>query len=324
LQDEKMMSLGRLAAGLAHELNNPVSVMARGAKQLRAALADAERASRGLFRAGLSEHQVDAIESASSTWPEHPASTASFDGEREIARWLAARHVDSDVSDLSDSGVTVGQLDELADLVPEASLGAALEWLVADRAARSTASDIEKAAKRISDLVEAMKRFTNLDRISGSEPVDVASGLRDTVRIMAPRGVPKDATLTLEIGTDVPTVHAVASELNQAWTNLIENAFDAVGHSGHVKVTLGKELDQVVVRVIDDGPGIKPEIISRIFDPFFTTKPPGQGVGLGLEIARQMLRRYRGEISVRSEPGRTEFTARLPAHSPIEAERAGS
>jgi signal transduction histidine kinase len=244
----------------------------------------------------------------------------SLDRERLIAGWLTSRRLEAHRAQaLADTGVGLDQLDNLANLVPKGAVDAVMDWLVTDCATRAAASDIERAAKRIYDVVAAMKRFTNLDRVSGPEPVDVESGLRDTVRIMAPRGASKGATLTLEVAADVPTVQAVGSELNQVWTNLIENAMDAVGDSGRIRVTLGTELDHVVVRVIDDGPGIKPEFISRIFDPFFTTKLPGQGVGLGLEIVRQLLRRYGGQVDVRSEPGQTEFTVRLPVHSPVEA-----
>jgi signal transduction histidine kinase len=314
LQDEKMVSLGRLAAGLAHELNNPASAAMRGAKVIRAGLSDAERASRALCGAGLSEDQISEIERTCAGWLDDPRSTSSLDREREVANWLASRKLDSESSgNLADAGLTAHHLDELSHIVPTDAMGAVLEWLVAGYGTRDTARDVERAAKRIADLVAAMKRFTNMDRVSGPEAVDVNAGLYDTIEIMQSRARSRGVSIALAAAEDVPRVRAVGSELNQVWANLIENAIDALHDGGEIRITLENELHHVVVRVIDDGPGIQPEILSRIFDPFFTTKAPGHGVGLGLEIARQLLWRYGGEISVRSEPGHTEFTVRLPA-----------
>jgi signal transduction histidine kinase len=313
LQDEKTLSLGRLAAGLAHELNNPASATMRGAKSIRAGLPEAERASRALCRAGLSEDQIDRLETISSEWLGRSHSTHSLDRTDEIADWLAKHRLGSDTSEaLADLGMETHQLDELAIAVPSEALGAVLDWLVAGQATRDTALDIERAARRISDLVAAMKRFTHMDRVSEPGPVNVEAGLRDTVEVMQSRARANGVSITLSAEAALPNVHAVGSELNQVWANVIENAIDAASDGGDVEITLEKEPHHVVVRVIDNGPGIKPEILSRIFDPFFTTKPPGQGVGLGLEIARQLLRRNGGEIGVRSAPGRTEFAVRLP------------
>jgi signal transduction histidine kinase len=289
----------------------------RGAKLLRAGLSEAERASRALCGAGLSEDQIISLEEMCSDWLEPPETTPSLDREREIEDWLVSHQVDADhAGALADTAVTIDRLDELAGFVPGSALHAALDWIIAASVTRVTAVDIERAAGRIHDLVAAVKRFTAMDRASGSEAVDVAAGLRDTVAIMAPRAGAKGVNLTLDAEPNVPPVPAVVSDLNQVWTNLIENAIDAVGDSGRIEVTVRRELDRVVVRVIDDGPGMAPDVISRVFDPFFTTKAPGEGMGLGLEIARQLLRRYGGEIAADSEPGRTEFRVSLPAQAP--------
>jgi signal transduction histidine kinase len=167
------------------------------------------------------------------------------------------------------------------------------------------------AATQSHDLVAAVKRFTQMDNLAAPEAVDVETGLKDTVRILSSKAKAKGAAITLAVEPDLPRVRATAGELNQVWLNLIDNALDAIGGSGHIDVSACQELDRVVVRVVDDGPGIPPEMEPRIFDAFFTTKPPGQGIGLGLEITRRLVRRYHGAIEVESRPGRTEFRVSL-------------
>ena len=146
-----------------------------------------------------------------------------------------------------------------------------------------------------------------MDNPAEPDAVVVETGLRDTIKVLASKAKAKGAAITLDVEPDLPRVCASSGELNQVWLNLIDNALDAVGESGKIDVSVRRELDHVVVRVVDDGPGIPPEVEAQIFDPFFTTKPPGQGIGLGLEVTRRLVRRYRGDIAVKSRPGRTEF-----------------
>jgi signal transduction histidine kinase len=322
LQDEKMVSLGKLAAGLAHELNNPASATVRGAKQLLAILVQADVASRALGAAGLTDELFAAIEQVRSTCLAQPAGTVlsavqQADREDEIADWLDQHEVDAAHAEaLADTGVTIDALDTLATVTSGDALDAALRWIAAGCATHTLAMDIEQAATRIHELVAAIKRFTYMDGRAGPEPMDVEPGLRDTIRVLAAKAKAKGAAIVLDIAPQLPQVHASGSELNQVWLNLIDNALDAIPESGHVAISARSELDRVVVRVADDGPGIPLDVMPRIFDPFFTTKPPGQGTGLGLDITRRLLRQYHGDITVQSRPGRTEFRVSLIAEQP--------
>ena len=322
LQDEKMVSLGKLAAGLAHELNNPASATVRSAKILVEGLASADLASRSLAAAGLSNEQFETIErmrsaclAKSAGGPLSPIEQT--DREDEIGEWLRRHKSDPALAaPLSDTAVTIAALDELTTTISGDTLTATLRWIAASCTTHSLANEIVHAATRIYELVAAVKRFTYMDHLAGPEFVSVGPGLRDTIRIVASKAKLKGATVTLDVEPDLPLVHATGGELNQIWLNLIDNALDAIAEFGNVTISARKELDQVVVRVVDDGSGIPPDVLPKIFDPFFTTKPPGQGTGLGLEITRRLLRRYRGDIAVQSRPGRTEFRVSLVAENP--------
>jgi signal transduction histidine kinase len=317
LQDEKMISLGKLAAGLAHELNNPASAAVRGAKLLSEGLARADGAARALGAAGLTEAQLAAIDGLRTACLTHPLDAVlspiqQADREDAIEDWLERRGMDSEHAEpLAATSVTLETLDSLASSISGEALAKALGWIAAGCTTHALAADIEGAATRIHELVGAVKRFTYMDNLAVAESVDVESGLRDTLRVVASKARSKGVAVGLDIEADLPPASAVGSELNQVWLNLIDNALDAVAESGQLEISARRELDRIVVRVVDDGPGIPPETLPHIFDPFFTTKPPGQGTGMGLDIARRLVRRYRGEIVVDSRPGRTEFCVSL-------------
>jgi signal transduction histidine kinase len=152
-----------------------------------------------------------------------------------------------------------------------------------------------------------------MDKLAGPESVEVEAGIRDTLKILDSKVKSKNASVALDIEPGLPRVRATGGELNQVWMNLIDNALDAIAESGRIDIRARRELDRVLVRVVDNGPGIAPETLPRIFDPFFTTKPPGQGTGLGLDMSRRLVRRYDGDISVDSRPGLTEFRVSLVA-----------
>ena len=318
LLDEKMISLGKLAAGLAHELNNPASATVRGAKLLLAALPDADSASRALGAAGLTDELRESIETTLSVCVAEPTGRVLSPIERadrqdEIANWLSRHDCDpAYAGPLADTAVRLEVLERLAETISAEQLEPVLRWIAVSCETHSLAADIEQAASRIHELVAAVKRFTQMDHLSGLEPVDVETGLRDTLRLVAAKAKANEAAVILELEPDLPRVHANQGELNQVWLNLIDNALDALSGSGSIHISARRELDWVVVRVIDDGPGIAPEIESHIFDAFYTTKQPGEGLGLGLEITRRLVRRYRGDIEVDSRPGRTEFRVSLP------------
>jgi len=325
LQDDKMASLGRLAAGLAHELNNPASAAARSAKRLGDALAEAHSAARALGAAQMTEAQRLEIESIANR-ALIPTSTGVFsaieraDHEDTVADWLEAHGASlAPASTLSETGITTDSLDELAESFSGDALDTALRWIAAEYTTRTLATEIERATTRIYDLVSAVKRFTYMNRDSAVEPSNITQGLNDTVAMLAAKARAKSVAVRMDIAPHLPLVHANAGELNQVWANLLENALDAVGDGGEIIVRAANSGPEVVVSVIDNGPGIPPEIEKRMFEPFFTTKPIGQGTGLGLDISRRIVQLHDGQIAVETRPGRTEFRVSLP----IERAKAG-
>jgi signal transduction histidine kinase len=318
LQDEKMLSLGKLSAGLAHELNNPVAAIERSASLLTDRLEEAEQATRALGAARLSEAQLAAIDDVRASCLStrgHDVLTPLQQAEREdeIADWLDAHDVPTDVSGpLADTAVTVAALDRIAKMVSGPPLAAALRSVAAGFAVRQIASEIQEAATRISGLVIAIKGFTHMDQATVAEPVDVATGLGNTIAVLNAKARKKAVAVTVNVAPDLPRARGFVGELNQIWSNLIDNALDAVPEAGRVDVFAERDRQRVLVRVVDNGPGIPAEISQRIFDPFFTTKPIGKGTGLGLDIVRRLISHNEAEIDVESTPGRTEFRVSLP------------
>jgi signal transduction histidine kinase len=318
LHVEKMMSLGKLAAGLAHELNNPASAVDRAAGALAGHLAESERAAEALAEAHLSRKDLTEIRTASrmcgATNPGLADSPlARADREDALASWLEDHEAEPRLAEsLSDSAVTVDALDGLASTLDGAKLRVALEWMAASCAVRRLAAEIAMASARIHHLVDAVKGFTYLDQAAAPKPVDIAKGLSDTLVVLRAKIRAQAATVDLVLAPDLPVIDGRGGELNQVWANLIDNALDAAGPSGHVQITAGIEEPFVMVRVIDNGPGIPAAAQAKIFDPFFTTKPLGQGTGLGLDIARRIVRGHGGALEFTTGPGRTEFRVTLP------------
>jgi len=318
LRDEKMISLGKLASGLAHELNNPASAAMRGAKSLEGALGEAEAAARELAGADLTPEQLGELDAARTLFLDaaklpYQSGLALSDREEAFSGWLEDHDVDGVLpEELARTPVTTEILDRLARSLRGNNLGAVLRWLAGGANARSIASEIDRAATRMHNLVASVKGFTHMDRALVAEPVDILRGLVDTTAILDGKARGKSVTITLDVAHDLPATRGVGGEINQIWMNLIDNAIDAAPENGRVIVAATHEGTSVVVRVIDDGGGIPEDIRENIFDPFFTTKPVGGGTGLGLDIVRRIVQWQAGEIEVESRPGRTEFRVRLP------------
>jgi signal transduction histidine kinase len=315
LHDEKMISLGRLAAGLAHELNNPASAVARSARELAGRLFELEATSLALGAANLSNEQLAAVMKSRSL--SNDAESLSpldrADREEAVADWLAKHGLrDETAASLSDSAMTVEGLESLAKVLDPDALGYALHSIGASHRARRLTVDIETAASRVHDLVAAIKGFTYMDQHAVPTRVSIRKGLSDTMTVLGSKARSKSIQVTVDVGESLPDVEGFGGELNQVWSNLIDNAIDAAPESGHVEVCAGERDGSVVVTVIDDGPGIPPDRIEKIFEPFFTTKPLGQGTGLGLDIVQRVVQEHRGKIELTSRPGRTQFCVILP------------
>lgn len=320
LLNEKMISLGKLSAGLAHELNNPASAIARNAGQLEDYLETAEAATLALGAARLSDAQLEAVSTIRGACLAKQVAGAlspieQAEREEAIADWLCGHGLDARIAyALADTNVTFEALNQLAGVVSGPALNAVLRWAAAGCGVRSLASGIQDSAMHISGLVAAVKGFTNMDQAMVADAVDLAAGLKDTVTVLGSKARAKSVAVAMDLEDGLPKVRGFAGELNQIWGNLLENALDAAPQLGCVHVAARRDDKRVVVCVLDNGDGIPAAIRERIFDPFFTTKPQGQGVGLGLDIVRRLLQHNEGLIEFDSEPGRTEFRVSLPVN----------
>jgi signal transduction histidine kinase len=318
---ERLESLGTMAAGLAHELNNPAAAARRASSELADAL-EVLGSTIGVFvesgieraqAAELVKMQAEALRGAEGRPP--LSALEASDAEDALAETLEKAGVEEGwrlAEPLTRAGVDQAFLDRICGLAGPAT-GAAIRWIAASLLARELAGELAESTDRMSQLVGAVKRYAYMDR-GGLVEVDLHDGIETTLTILGHKLKHTSIEIVRDYAEDLPRIRAYGAELNQVLTNLLDNAVDALGESGTITIVTRKDGDCVEVDVIDDGPGIPPEVRERIFDPFFTTKDVGHGTGLGLDTARRIVvDRHRGSLRVESEPGRTAFRMRVPA-----------
>ncbi|MGH9249086.1 MAG: sensor histidine kinase [Acidimicrobiales bacterium] len=314
-QREKLATLGTLAAGVAHELNNPAAAVRSAAGQLEPSLADLRQSVLALL-AQTSDvdgaHRLTELVAVRPPPVEALSPLRRSEREQEVEEWLAAHGVPDpwDVAPvLVADGYDPERLDRVAAVVGPDHLPEAYSILAHTSAARGIAAGISDGAGRISEIVGALRAYSYLDR-GEMQRVNVVDGIESTLALLHAKL--RDMTVERHYADDLPPIAARGGELNQVWTNLIDNAVDATGGTGRLAVRTQRVDDHLVVEVEDDGEGIAPAAVDRVFDAFFTTKAPGQGTGLGLNISHTIVRQHGGDLSVTSEPGHTCFRVELP------------
>jgi signal transduction histidine kinase len=321
-QRERLLALGKLSAGLTHELNNPAAAASRAADTLRERLAGMRNKLALLAEGRLDRDALKTLtvlqERFVAAGASAPALTALQTGdlEDELTDWLD----DHDVArgwELAPvfvaGGLRVADLEEVAETAPAESLEGALRWLAYTVDTENLVREIGEATARITALVGAAKQYSQLDR-APHQDIDLHDGL-DATLVMLARKLGEGIHVVKGYDRTLPTIPAYPAELNQVWTNLIDNAADAMEGKGTLTVRTARDGEFALVEIGDTGPGVAPEIANRIFEPFFTTKPVGQGTGLGLDVSwRVVVSRHHGDLQLRSHPGDTRFQVRLPLH----------
>ncbi|MGA2833162.1 MAG: ATP-binding protein [Terracidiphilus sp.] len=320
-QRDKLAALGKLSAGLAHELNNPAAAAQRATASLREALETVREASIRLARHALSADQREMITRFEREAQRAPSASADplaqSDREESITTWLEARHVPDAwkiAPAIADACVEVPKLECLAGQIGAEVLSDALIRIASLLTIAKLIDEIEISTKRISYLVEAVKEYSYMDQAAMKE-VDLHQGLENTLTILNHK-FKSGITVIREYYENLPRICAFGGELNQIWTNLMVNAIEAMHGKGELRVHTAQELNRVLVEIGDNGPGIPPEVLSHIFEPFFTTKGVGEGTGLGLDTVGRIIRNHHGEIRVTSHPGDTRFQVFLPLTQP--------
>jgi signal transduction histidine kinase len=318
-QQEKMAALGKLSAGLAHELNNPAAAARRASESLRMALPSLQTETLELNASSLTGDQMKTLldlQQNLTSRVSHPIALSPLDRsdrEEAIGNWLDEINISNswEMSPvLVNAGFSLDELSEVYDQIGEEIAPQVISWLGHVLMVTELIDDVEQSTKRISDLVVAIKEYTYLDRAPVAGDVDLQRGLETTLKVLNHKL--KNINVVRDYDPSLPKITGNGSELNQVWTNLIDNACDAMNGRGTLEIITRNENTFAMVEITDSGSGIPTEVLPHIFEPFFTTKDVGAGTGIGLDTSYRIIRQHNATIEVQSQPGRTRFIVRIP------------
>ena len=319
-RNEKMMALGKLSAGLAHELNNPAAAIVRSSLELKSHLTTTPENFKQVILMRLVPEQVDAVNEIifprmNRSEPQKLTMMERNALEDEIAGWLEDQGLDDGyeiAENFAEFGITIDDVEQIGDILEGKHVPPVFNWLNNLLTTERLVNDIQEASSRISELVTSVKTYTHMDRSPDRVSSDIHEGINSTLTMLNHKLKEKNIQVSKDFQDELPTIPLFVSEMNQVWTNLIDNAIDAMEKEGTLTITTHAEGDHLRVDIEDNGSGIPPDIKESIFDPFFTTKSVGEGTGLGLDIVKKIVEQHEGTIHLTSEPGHTQFTTCFP------------
>ena len=317
-QNEKLVSLGKLSAGLAHELNNPASAIVRSAQELQKHLKLIPENFKAVINLDVTPEQVDEVNGILFSKIEAgERSDLSLmertEMEDEIADWLEDNGGVEDGYELAgtlvDFGFSTDELDNMSSQVKEQDFPNVIKWIDDNLTTDKMVKEIADAAQRIAELVQSIKGYTHMDRSSAMQKVDLHPGIVSTLTMLKHKVKQNKVDVVMDFCKELNPVMGHPGELNQVFTNLIDNALDAMENTenAQLKITTWNDEKYVRIDIKDSGPGIPPDVLDKIFDPFFTTKEMGKGTGMGLDVVAKIIQKHKGVINVNTEPGKTVF-----------------